>query len=435
VLAQPALEAAITHKGYRIAHYGQIDTDLQFSEFFAGAHTITAWVMPEFAYNDYGPIFGVKGSGSFAVGQGDYRTGNGGYKKAGYPVLSVKVGTMEARYLAPGYQRRRWNHIAVTRARLFDGWVFLLYLNGQPLTPMKAHVTMLSNYSPSGTLRVGRTNSNMYGPQFYGHIDDVAVFNKAMSAAEIAGVMKNGIPITNLVAGYAFNVVTGVLESSKFKRPIVANSRAFHVNMSYPRNNAVDGALFDNPLLVSPSSVANRLPFTKGQVWRVIQEFDSRGGSHNGYAAFAWDFGRVDAATTKDPVIASSSGQVVSANDGANGAIRVQVVANLEYSQYMHTAAGSFEQLVFDPSGRLWWPNPNQSITWIPIQVNQPLVKLDPTQNHLHFSNINEGPLNPVGRSIPGAFIDYEVSTDQGVTWKWVWRGMPRDGQWVRRAN
>jgi hypothetical protein len=91
--------------------------------------------------------------------------------------------------------------------------------------------------------------------------------------------------------------------------------------------------------------------------------------------------------------------------------------------------------LVFEPSGRLWWPNPNQSSTWIPIQANQRLVKLDPTENHLHFSSINEGPANPVGRSIPVAFIDYEVSTDQGLTWKWVWRGMPRNGQWVRRGN
>ena len=91
VLAPPALHGAVTYKGYRIAHLGQIDTDLKFSEFFAGAHTISAWVMPEFTYNDKGPIFGVNGSGTFVVGQGDYRTGNGGYKKAGDPVLWIRI--------------------------------------------------------------------------------------------------------------------------------------------------------------------------------------------------------------------------------------------------------------------------------------------------------------------------------------------------------
>jgi hypothetical protein len=48
----------ITRKAYRIAHNGQIDTDLQFSEFFGDSYTLTAWVMPEFTYNWDGAIFG-----------------------------------------------------------------------------------------------------------------------------------------------------------------------------------------------------------------------------------------------------------------------------------------------------------------------------------------------------------------------------------------
>jgi hypothetical protein len=45
----------IVRKGYRIASYGKIDTDLQFSEFFSSAHTISAWVMPEFTKNCIAP--------------------------------------------------------------------------------------------------------------------------------------------------------------------------------------------------------------------------------------------------------------------------------------------------------------------------------------------------------------------------------------------
>jgi hypothetical protein len=326
----------------------------------------------------------------------------------------------------------------VVRARLFSGWVFLLYLNGKQLYPMGAHVTMTANYQPSGTLRLGRTNTDIYGPQFYGHIDDVAVFSKAMTVSEIVSLMQNGIPLTDLVAAYTFNIVTGALQPYKFRRPVTPNSRAFSVVLSYPRNNAVDSALFDSPTLVAPSSVARRLPFPVGQVWRVIQEYDSRAGSHNGYAAFAVEFGRVDASTTQDPVIAASPAKVFSANDGVNGSVRVEVVPNQEYDVYMHTAAGSFKQLVFDPAGLLWWPDPTQPWTWIAITQGQKLVKLDPGQNHLHFGSNNDGPANPAypnGRSIPAAFLDYQVSKNQGATWQWVWRGMPRDGDWVKRVN
>ena len=429
------LSAAVSHKGYRIAHLGHIDTDLRFSEFFGGANTISAWVMPEFTYNDKGPIFGVNGGGSFIVGQGDYRAGNGGYKLPGSPVLWIRINGMEAKYLAPGYRKRGWNHIAVVRTQLFGSWIFLLYLNGQQLFPMGAHVTMTTNYYPSGTLRLGRTNTDIYGPQFYGLIDDVAVHRKAMSASEISSLMQNGTPLNDLVAAYTFNVVSGVLQPYSFRRPVTPNSRAISVALSYPRNNAVDSALFDSPALVAPSSAARRLPFSVGQVWRVIQGYDSRGGSHNGYAAFAVDFGRVDAPTTQDPVIASSSGKVFNANDSANGAVRVEVVPNQEYDVYMHTAANSFKQLVFDPAGLLWWPNPSQSWTWAPVKQDQKLVKLDPGENHLHTGRNNAAPVNPNGRSIPSAFLDYYVSNNQGATWQWVWRGMPRNGQWVKRIN
>ena len=120
-LAPQNLCGEITHKGYRIAHLGQIDTDLKFSEFFSGFHTITAWVMPEFTYNYWAAIIGVNGSGTFTVGQGDYRQGNGDFMKAGDPVLWVQLGTSRALYLAPGYQRRKWNHLAVVYQKLLNG--------------------------------------------------------------------------------------------------------------------------------------------------------------------------------------------------------------------------------------------------------------------------------------------------------------------------
>ncbi len=74
-------------RAIKVAQKGYVDTDLSFNEFFSGPHTIMAWVMPEYVHNYYGPIFAESGGGYFVVGQGDYRSGNGGRKKAGDPVL------------------------------------------------------------------------------------------------------------------------------------------------------------------------------------------------------------------------------------------------------------------------------------------------------------------------------------------------------------
>ena len=114
-----------------------MDTDLQFSEFFGDSFTLTAWVMPEFTYNRNGAIFGVRmlrGSGWFHVGQDDYRAGNGGFEKGGDPVLEVELNGAKALYCAPGYQRRKWNHIAIMRGNvMYMGQTLQLFLNGKRL--------------------------------------------------------------------------------------------------------------------------------------------------------------------------------------------------------------------------------------------------------------------------------------------------------------
>ena len=54
-----------------------------------------------------------------------------------------------------------------------------------------------------------------------------------------------------------------------------------------------------------------RLPFAKGQVWRVTQGFNDPTVSHRGYAAFCLDLVRVDPPETKlAPFCATAAGQV-----------------------------------------------------------------------------------------------------------------------------
>ena len=57
---------------------------------------------------------------------------------------------------------------------------------------------------------------------------------------------------------------------------------------------------------------------------------------------------------------------------------------------------------------------------------------------HLHFAvtNLGEGKKDSGGAfvTIPAPFCNYEYSVDQGTSWKHVIRGVPLEGQWVRRA-
>ena len=51
---------------------GAADTDVAFSEFYAGDHTLLAWFLLQYPRAYAGPILSVNGTGTFVVGQGDF---------------------------------------------------------------------------------------------------------------------------------------------------------------------------------------------------------------------------------------------------------------------------------------------------------------------------------------------------------------------------
>jgi hypothetical protein len=478
----------IVRKGYRIASYGKIDTDLQFSEFFSSAHTISAWVMPEFTKNWYSPILS-NAAGTFFVGQGDYDTGNGGYLSGGVkkvpecPVLRVNVGATQALYRWCNYERRKWNHIAVVRAPMlgFPGWwEFRLYVDGARLSAFNrvqigsvmvnggsdpiyqfnpAADVVLSNAAVSGTLRFGSVDDVANRYQFYGLIDEVAVYNKAMSAAEVSGLMNAPISGShpNLVAGYTFDnySLASVLLPPQMTRPITPNNRAYSVLVQLPHNDS-NGQLFDDVSLVSPSATSRRLPFPPGTEWQVGQEFDAAL-SHNGSAAFCWDFHRVDAPSTDGFVIAAASGTVVNVVDVNDGSgpqekVHVEVVPGLERDTYIHLDPGSFDDAYAanypNNPPLLWEPDPASPFTWTGITAGYKVGKIwpnHPNGPHLHFCSahaLSPADVNAIApaTTMPVAFIDYatrkwNANTNSFGNWQYVARGMPRFHDQVRRWN
>jgi hypothetical protein len=70
---------------------GRVDTDIAFSEFFSGNHTVTARFMLQFVNVYTGPMIAVHGSGVYFIGNGD---GGGGNNK-----ISIRIGS-QIRYTA-----------------------------------------------------------------------------------------------------------------------------------------------------------------------------------------------------------------------------------------------------------------------------------------------------------------------------------------------
>jgi hypothetical protein len=418
---------------------------VQFSEFFGSQHTVMAWVMPTFTFNSYGPIFAENGSGTYVVGQGDFGDGNGVD-----PVLFVQVGTKKAYYNAPTYKKREWNHIAVVRRQFFGGsYDFELYVNGRRVQPIGEDITFTTSTisgGPSGNLRIGRRTSGTTGSkgswQYYGLIDDVAVFSEALTASEIEAAMTNPWSRSTLLAGWTFNTYDTLrwqLLDPKLKRPTTRQAPAYSVLVAGSRT-ASDASLFDGWLYVAPLQRSYALPFRSGEIWKVTQGVDvqpkTERDSHFGSAAFCYDLSKID-----NPgnalVVASAAGDIIHVEDNRDpeppnprepNNVKIQT-APRELISYLHMKKGSYTSIFLDGVSQT---EPQNGGEIMPIAADEPLARVGLAAEHVHFGarDALDG-----GMTIPLAFTDYEVASSPNGPWTHVVRGMPRTGQFVRRHD
>lgn len=429
---------------------GYVDTKLKLSQFFAGDHTIMAWFMPQYPFAFEGPLFSdnSRSSGQYFIGLTDYRKGNGGWKKKGDPVFMVKMGSKEALYLTPAFKANEWQHIAVVRKNN----VFKFYLNGVTQQPFKKggedeilagnNVVVAPTFIPSGTLRFGRSGSSQKNWQAFGLLDDVAVFDRALTLLEIQSIrdqQKIDGKEPGLLAGWVFDENAGGMPSvlQTWRKQ---SKRAYVVPVSANRNNQLDAQRFNDPMFMN-SQVHLRLPFPPGQEWRVVQGFNSDGGSHNGFATFTWDF-KLNSSKPKEPSIFSSAlGQVVKYLPGPDDGLGIGLkegrepyfvkteIAEEVYILYLHLKANSLPEAFSDGS----WDAKLQSFVFPPgkgpsMKYYSSIGKYGAGAAHLHMGAENS--LNN-GVTIPIAFNDYEVKQNDG-SWKSVSRGIPKSGQVIR---
>ena len=411
------MAVALSWKGY-------VDTDQAFADFFDASHTITLRFLPQYPNAYEGPFVAENGSGTFGVGMGDYNRGSDGYK------LYLAVGTQSrdfATTLTPG----RWYHLAV-RCTVGATRTFKLYLDGVKLGSDLVVAAAASNL-PQGTLRFGKRSSgqtvNGHDAQFFGLLDDVAIFTRALSVATINDLRNNVGHLTgneaDLLVGYSFN--TGNLPA-ELARPVTYRGAARRVNTSANRDNTKDANLLPLPT----KQQLMDLPFPPGEAWSVIQGVDQRAGSHRGYAAFCWDFmvadqpqgGVYPTGSDGAPFYASAPGRVITVRESApSGTSQASNYVEIEQAPeeicaYLHLRRNSCE---VDTNNKVTYGR-QLALT------GDTGVAVGAFHPHVAVSDKPDGTSGFV--TFPVAFSDYEVRS--GANWKSVSRGMPKTVEVVR---
>ncbi len=177
--------------------------------------TLEAWVNPATSAGAWRDVI-YKGSDAYFL--------EASSSKAGVPGGGGTFGGLDMVVYGPSViPAGSWSHLALT----YDGAAIRLYVNGVQVASGSRSGTIITSTNP---LQIG--GDNLFGQFFHGMIDEVRVYNRALSAAQIQSDMNTAIgtgsagggssggstppppppttpPPSGLVAAYGFNEGTG----------------------------------------------------------------------------------------------------------------------------------------------------------------------------------------------------------------------------------
>ncbi len=404
-------------------------------------------------------------SGKFAIGQSFTSGEKPSWAK---PAIGLMLGGTQSTYEAESKLKlNQWNHLAVVFVPK-QGWT--TYLNG-----FNIGTAPDNGFRAMGELSVGRVNEEAKDSQFYGMVDDVAVFETALSARDInryAAMKALSGTEAGLKWGWRFNAGDEVMNAQS--KPPFIEGNAKKVIVSADRNPKDV-----NSMPAPVQALKYDLPFPYEAEYYVVQ--GNSGNSHHwGHWAFTWDFiyagDRSDSQVVRaasgnfqatdilnkrkgpgQPLVSIAAGTVMHANwevtegDG-NKVPNATIVRHGpgEYSAYYHLRKDSFP-------AQFPWPSPKQPFsvgesvfaamdagaipdTYPKIAAHKPIGTLGGTGMeackdcyHLHFGMLDQLDLNSYGKRItrPVHFAEFETSLDR-ISWKNA-SGIPEANTYVRR--
>ena len=155
--------------------------------------TLEAWVYPTTAQSGWRTILHKETDRYYLLANSNQNTPAAGGTFA--------PGTQRTTYGTTALPVNAWSHLAVT----FDGTTVRLYVNGTQVAS-QAQTTALT--TSTGALSIG--GSVAYGEYFAGHIDEVRVYNRALTASELQADLNTPVgDTTTPPATYALAVTKG----------------------------------------------------------------------------------------------------------------------------------------------------------------------------------------------------------------------------------
>ena len=408
---------------------GAVDTDLHFTEFYPGNHSIVVWFLPQYPNSYAGPILAVNGAGSYMVGLGDRNTQESAH------LISRVEGAGQV-HIPASLPAGQWCQLAVVRT----GNDVQVFLNGVPLG---AKLTVTGSGVPVGTLRLGRPSPgagvDSQEAQFYGMLDELAIYGRALTNAEVLGLFTTRAHLTgnepDLLFGWLFTPTPQTKPSLRMRRVFFRSGETELVP------NSSNWSSQDVNLIPLPALDAMELPFLTGEAWSIPQGF-AADFSHRGYAAFCLDFVKADVGvgfgdvypngSFKAPILSVCPGAVITESHASP-----PVSSGDDESENMIVVRGADK---FERAYLHLLKDSNRVSVGQTVKNGQPLTQISTEWRcpgagpHLHFG-VNAPPESMVGWvTVPAAFSNYEVRQSNG-SWAFVSRGIPKISEVVRRAG
>lgn len=441
---------------------GAVDTDLPLGLVLPYSHTIAAEFMLQYRHAQAAPLMVDRNHPELFSLTYDYMASPARQAK-----LILNVGGRRVTYNStpliaddvvpsdPGVAR--WRHVAIVR----QGMSFLLYLDGVRQigtgnADPSGNLLILSSTPLPGVsdmLRLGRGGDSDTQSQYFGLIDEVAVFNSALSQSEIASTLVHRKPNRNdtrLSAYYSFDY------NAQAPASWVLHSATFQGSVFRRTISATHAQFTDEGAWLTPQNQTTMsLPLKPNDAYLVL--WGNGINSHVGGAAFSWDFvrigpdwssGQIQGNTMNQPLFSPAAGTILLACDGGDpvcGAAKLATTGPLtdgynflrmqhapgEISTFMHVMTNSINA-AFAENGYLFSPTA-PGAPGMSFAARQHVANIgtrsapgDSLNYHLHFAFGDEV------MTVPLAFSNYQASDDEGEHWHTVTRGVPAHGQWVR---